>query len=385
MKHTHFSTVQLSILHALGKGFSVFYFILLSVLYARGMISDIQIGSIGTLFIVLVIVGAALVARWLHRHQTRTILIFSAWTSLLASSVLLLSVRYESALTLFVAYSLMGLSVGIAMSGANAVAAIVTKKGKRYHTLAKLGMLTDVVRIVMPVAVASALVIGSLESVIGVAILISLIFLSITRRLPRLEDTRQRQPLSSKTPLRYNRRFQFILSLEFLDSFSSSQLFVFLPLLFLAKGYTIENSLLLQTAIFLGYLSGRWLIGQLASRRSGASAIATAELGMVMSIVLLLVVDTAYVLYFLSYLLGIFARGTSPAIKALSFDSLSEAQIKRGSALHVVAGDSGSMIGQLTFGLLFAWLGVEAPFLLAAGVSTFIALLLVGNLRTTRN
>ncbi len=348
------------------------------------MISDAQVGSIGAVFIVLVIAGAAIVARWLHQQQTRSILILSACTSLIASTFLLCSIHYDSLRSLYLAYLLMGLSVGIAMSGANAVAANITKKGKRFHTLAKLGMLTDVVRIAMPIVVAGALAIGSLESVIGIAILTSLIFILYTHRTPHFKSKKRIPNYTSVSLLRHNRRFQSILFVEFLDSFSSSQLFVFLPLVFYAKGFSIENSLLLQTAIFLGYLCGRWLIGQLASRRSGPIAIAFAELGMAMSITLLLIVDSAIILYFLSYLLGMFARGTSPAIKALSFDSLSDSQIKRGTALHVVAGDSGSMLGQLAFGLLFAWFGVEAPFLIAAVVSIFIALLLIGSLRITR-
>jgi FSR family fosmidomycin resistance protein-like MFS transporter len=378
------SVLTLSFLHALGKGFSVFYFILLTVFYARGQISNAQIGYIGALFILFVIAGAGLVAHWLHRHTTRSVLIISAIIAVFVNTLLLLNVATLSHQLLYVIYALMGLAIGTSMSGANAVAARITKKGERFHTLAKLGMLTDIVRIALPIAVASGLAIGSLESVVASIVLLSLLFLLASLRIPNFESAKISKQ-QSKSKILANSQFRFILSIEFLDSFSSSQLFVFLPVLFLAKGFTIQNSLLLQSAIFLGYLSGRWLIGFFASRHSGEKAVAWAEIGLVLSILLLLLAQTNYTLYLLSYLLGIFARGTSPAIKALSFDSLSEAQMKRGSALHVVAGDSGSMLGQLVFGLLLAWLGVEAPFLLAAGVSTIIALLLVGNSRTSRS
>src|SRR6185437_13373187 len=80
------------------------------------------------------------------------------------------------------------------------------------------------------------------------------------------------------------------------------------------------------------------------------------------------------VLYILTWLLGVFARGTSPVIKALAFDSLHESHMKQGSALHVVAGDSGSALGQLCFGLLLAWVGVNAPFITAALIAGAIAI-----------
>ena len=121
-----------------------------------------------------------------------------------------------------------------------------------------------------------------------------------------------------------------MLLLEFLDSFSSSQLFVFLPLIFLDKGYSLQNSLLLQSFIFLGYINGRWLVIFLAQRFSGLKAIAYAEIGMIVSILLILIVSLIGFLYLLSFFLGVFARGTSPAIKALAFDELDERQMKKG-------------------------------------------------------
>jgi MFS family permease len=72
-------------------------------------------------------------------------------------------------------------------------------------------------------------------------------------------------------------------------------------------------------------------------------------------------------------MLGIFARGTSPAIKALAFDSIDDHQAKQASAIYVVAGDSGSALAQLTFGFLVAWLGANAPFIMSAIVAGLIA------------
>lgn len=122
-------------------------------------------------------------------------------------------------------------------------------------------------------------------------------------------------------------------------------------------------------------MSGRWLVSALAGRFSGLKAVGLAESGMVISIILLLLVEPLWALYALSFTLGIFARGTSPAIKSLAYDALDDSQMKQGSALHVVAGDSGSALGQLTFGLLVAAYGAKMPFIVAASVASIAAIL----------
>jgi MFS family permease len=374
MESNRKSLTSLYVMQALAKGFSVFYFVMLPVFYAEKLITSKEIGYIGALFIGLLIVGALVVARWLHGLETRTLLLLASFVSIFASIILMTGSINDNLALITVSFGVMGLAVGTAMLGVNVVAASLTKRGDRYKSLAKLGMLTDIVRIVFPIVVAGAVVAGASNAAIGLIIIASIVFLLFSRSLPRSLHSKSGVTATAAESVRRNKPFQFVLSLEFLDSFSSSQLFVFLPLVLLAKGYSLENSLILQSFIFLGYLSGRWLVGFLAKRYSGAKAIAYAEIGMVASIVFILVVKQLWLLYLLSFMLGICARGTSPAIKALAFDSLSDEQMKKGSAMHVVAGDSGSAIGQLLFGLLIAWYGVNTPFIVAAVVAAFIAL-----------
>jgi predicted MFS family arabinose efflux permease len=261
------------------------------------------------------------------------------------------------------------------MSGVNALVAHNTQKGNRFADIAKISMVVDIVRIAFPGLVALALYLGGIHAAIFLIAIASGVFIGITSTLPSQTSVGAESAPALSTRLRHNRLFRSMLNLEFLDSFASSQLFVFLPILFLAKGYSLENSLLLQAAIFAGYMSGRWLIAQLAKQVSGLKAVAIAELGMIACISLLLVVHVLPLLYLLSLVLGIFARGTSPVIKALAFDSLHDQQIKQGSAMHVVAGDSGSALGQFSFGLLLAWLGASVPFLASAAVAGLIILL----------
>jgi MFS family permease len=84
-------------------------------------------------------------------------------------------------------------------------------------------------------------------------------------------------------------------------------------------------------------------------------------------------------LTFLSFLLGLFSRGTSPVIKALVFDGLAPHQMRRGSALYTIGGEGGSAIGQAVFGLLLAYFGIFA----LAPRNSLVEVLIFLEIRTT--
>lgn len=376
MKVTSDKHWPLGILVALTKGFSVFYFVLLPVFYSKQVIDLASVGYVGALFIGMLILGTLLVITWLHEIRTVQLLRIGAWFGLLATLILMISIDQASKSMLLLAYGLMGLVSGVALSSVNALIASGTEKGNRFKSIAQISMFTDLGRIAFPLAIAGILSVGTVFMAVSLVGIISLIFLVITYSIRDSERVAKDEGESIAKGLRLvakNKLFRFVLSLEFLDSFSSSQLFVFLPLLFLEKGYTLERSLLLQTFVFLGYISGRWIVGVVASKYSGNKAIAAAEFGMVATIGLLLLSNNIVVLYILTFSLGVFSRGTSPAIKALSFDSLSGAQTKQGVALHVLAGDTGSVLAQLTFGLLLTTFSVIAPFVVAGAIGILVA------------
>lgn len=378
MKKAEKSIFWLSIVVALAKGVSVFYFVLLPVFYAEGLIDSKTLGYLGALAISMVIFGAVVVARWLHSMSTKRLLSLSAW-ALIASTVTLFSASYLNNIPLLVlAYAAMGVASGAALSGINVLIANNTVSGDRYKAMAQLTMMTDVVRIIFPLFVAGAVALGESSTAVGLILIACVAFLLILNRLPKAEksDEKKSEEITATKLDKafHNKPFRFVMSLEFLDSFSSSQLFVFVPLVFLAKGYSLQNTLVLQSFIFIGYLSGRWIVSMAARKYSGFKAIAIAEVGMVAVIVLILLAKSMESLYILSFALGVFTRGTSPAIKALAFDALPDHQVKQGSAFHVIAGDSGSALAQFTFGLLVAWYGVNAPFIVAAVVGGYIAL-----------
>ncbi|HSA84245.1 MAG TPA: hypothetical protein VLF20_05190, partial [Patescibacteria group bacterium] len=95
--------LNVSILMALGKGFSIFYFILLPVFYAEKIITAQEIGIIGAIFIVLVIVGALVVARWLHKLETKKLIQFSSLIALFSTFILLVGALQKDVTLLIIA------------------------------------------------------------------------------------------------------------------------------------------------------------------------------------------------------------------------------------------------------------------------------------------
>jgi FSR family fosmidomycin resistance protein-like MFS transporter len=362
---------SLYVLPPLAKGFTTFYFVLLPVFYVAHIINSKQIGYIGALFIAFLILGAVAVVRWLHALETRSMLVGAAFASVLASSLLVIGSMRSDLPLIIVSYCLMGIVSGTAASGFTVLAGNYTKRGNRFIALAKLGTLGDLLRIVFPLLVTAAVAIGSRTGAVMLVLAVSIVFFVLCLRLPKTHSATHLPDILPPGKLRHNTAFKFVMGVEFADSFSSSQLYVFLPLLFLAKGYSLSNGLLLQSFIFLGYLGGRWFVSYLAKRLSGIRSIGYAELGMVASIVLLLAVKELWLLYVISFLLGVFVRGTAPTLKGIVLDTLEDDQMKRGSAVYTVIGDGGSALGQLSFGFLVAWYGARSPFIVAAIIVAF--------------
>jgi FSR family fosmidomycin resistance protein-like MFS transporter len=359
----------------LAKSMSVYYFVLLPPLLAGGYITSAQVGYTGALSITALVIGAISVARWPHTSSKTLVQIGSA-ASLACVGLLGVGIAMHSVAIITLTYIIIGLQTGIAMSAANALTAAYTTRGKRFNIMARMSMMGDLNRIIFPIIVAGSLYFGGLTIALIVMSVMTVAYIIVANSVPQKNSKADEdQTELSSAKFWHNRLFKFLIGMEFLDSFASSQLFVFVPILFLSKGYSIESTLLLQTAIFIGYLSGRWCMGKIADRFSGLTSLILAECGMVVSIILLLLTNQLALLYLLTLLLGVFARGTGPVLRALVFDSLHDHHMKRGTAIHVVAGDSGSASGQLLFGLLLAWVGAVTPFIVAAGLAGVVVFL----------
>ncbi len=354
-------TIAFFVLNALEGGFKVYFLVLLPVLYSAGIIDVVAIGYLGASFVVALMAGAATVSYILHNTSSLKTIRISVAIGLIASTILLFGYLHHNVFFIAVSYMVMGYATGLLVTTSGAIAGMLTKPGARFHRLAQLAMIKDVVRILVPALLATLVAIHQIPLFIAFIALSIIAVYVCSFLLPHLSTEAQQSSLGNGSLFK-NKNFLRVVLVEFLDSVASAPLFVFVPLIFLARGYSVSDSIILQSAIFAGYLIGRWFIALLSSRWSGWRAVGIAELGMAGSIVILLLLQNYYVLLFMCIILGVFTRGTSPAIKALAFDTLSQENLKRGNGIFVVAGDGGSAVGQMLFGFLAAWLGFQSPF-----------------------
>lgn len=373
---THRGTlVLIGTFHALLKGISVYYLLLLPILYATGVIDAKELGYGGALMIAGMMLGSLAVYYTLHRFRKVLLLLVTQIVFFLTTFLLFWA---DNSIILFVAYGAIGIAHGVAMSNVNAISAQFTTQGKRYGAFAKIAMATDIVRLVYPILAGLIFVAIGFHGLIYfafAAIIACTLFLYTLSRIEHIDadSSAKVDEGIQPQPIRKNRPFFFATGIEFFDAIASSQLFVFLPALLLAKDFSIENALYMQSAVFAGYLTGRWLVGWFAHRFSGFAAVGIAEIGMIITIVAILVVPPSQVLYFLCFMLGVFTRGTSPVIKALVADRLDPSQQRRGIAIYQTIGEAGSALAQLCFGFLLAWYGATAPFIASILFAALVA------------
>jgi MFS transporter, FSR family, fosmidomycin resistance protein len=360
---------------ALQKSFSVLYMLILPILYAEGVIDSAQVGYIGAILIVGTFTTGLVLTYLPDKFPRSYYLAFSLFLYL--SSIILLGLS-QSTVMLIAAYFLIGAALGIGFIITDEIAAQISEKGNRYGAFANIAMYGDLIRIICPAIAGLVYVQFRLPGLVAFAfVLFGLIIVAIyvfaqKHSLSTKVETGTALSGSPMKLLRQNKPYAFTLFLEFFDSFASSQLFVFLPTLLIFKNFTIDFAVGLQSIVFIGYFSGRWLVSLLAKRFKGYAAVAIAEVGLIATIVLLLILPPSLFLYVLCFGLGVFARGTSPVVKALVFDTLEDHQRRQGTALYMMLGDGGSALGQLLFGLLLAWFGVNAPFIGAAIAAGFV-------------
>jgi len=367
----------IGILKAILKTFGVLYLLILPILLSEGKITSEQLGYFGTVIIAGTFLSGLVLSYIPSKLSRGTNLLIALLLILISIIIFALS---QDNLSIVISYLIIGIALGIGYITADEIAANVSEKGNRFGSFANMAMISDTFRIAYPALAGAIYLTFKVPGLIVLAfisfLIAFLIVLFFSRKFGLRKKTEGALP-AKENPLKLlkgNKRFSFVLFIELFDSFASSQLFVFLPTLLVFKGFAIEYAVALQSVVFLGYFSGRLLVSILAKKFSGYTAITIAESGMIITLILLIVLPQSFILYLLCFLLGIFARGTSPVIKALVFDTLEPEQTRRGSALYMMMGDGGSGFGQLVFGLFLAWFGVVAPFI-GSAFAAFIVVL----------
>lgn len=364
--------LQVWVLSALMRGFLTLFMLFLPILYYEKLIDGVQLWYLWSLLLVWMLMWWFISAKYLHQFHTKKNLIAAVILHVVAALLLFFQVD----ILMIMAYCIVGLWTWMGSAAMSNVQYKFSNSSDRFSKLANISMFGDIMRISFPIFVG---LIYKFSGIVGlqwftVVLWICLLcYIWYAKSEHMVHKTDQTKRISLLHFL-HNKGFVFSGFLEFFDSFSSSQLFVFLPLVLAYKWMAFENAVLLQAIIFLWYLCGRRMMGRIAKYSNGYLSVAIAEFGMAIAILWIIWFGSIFVVIVLCFLLGICARGTSPVIKGIAFDQLRKEESSAGSAIHVFVGDSGSALGQFVFGLLFSAIGVYGPFRISCGIVIIIAL-----------
>lgn len=181
-------------------------------------------------------------------------------------------------------------------------------------------------------------------------------------------------------PLRKN--FHFLLSIfcSFLDATVSSPIYIFIPFLFLFRGVSPTFLGIFTGSFFIGSLIGKTVIGRITDKVGNINTFIFAEYCMAALLILLSFVNSLPVIFTLSLFVGIFTRGTAPAVKTIVYDTIGSAKkVQKAFTVENVLNGIGAALGPLLLGFISQRFGITSAFLyggMLAAIATTPAILI---------
>lgn len=371
---------QIWLLSAFMRSFQISFLLFLPIFYNEKLINEIQLGYLGSLFLVWTFIGSTLWLGWLQWLSSKRNLLIAIFCCIVGIIAMIISPNF-----LIISFLLTWIWTGIWATAISDIQHWATKQNNRFNKLANISMFGDILRISLPIIIWLLYKFSGLSALYYFILLIwiSLYIFVLSNNNLGTAIRKNKGKTTDLKELLKNKSYIFWLVMEFLDGFSSATLFVFLPLLLVAKWMNFENSVIFQSIIFLGYFCGRWLMAKIASLSNGYRSVMVAEITMVAAIIWLILIKSYLVIYLLCFILGIATRWTSPVIKWVVFDNLKSEEAKAGSALFVTIWNIADICGQFAFWLLFAHVGIHWPFWMSAGVALLLIIMCVLKIKKT--
>ncbi|MEI6532957.1 MAG: MFS transporter [Candidatus Roizmanbacteria bacterium] len=362
------------------KGWEVSILLMLVFMEKQHLISLHELGILSTTIAVIQILSTFFASHVIIRIGSKKALALSIISYLIAWTILSISSQF---FMLFFAYVFGGVGSGMLETIGISSVAKSLNKGKRASGIGNLSSMGDIGRIVLTGLTSTfAVVLGiSITArLYGLLVLIGLTLFIILFKEISVSKKDTSITLFHTSSYIKNSNFMFVVFAGILDSFASSSLYIFIPLLLIQKGININTSGFLTALLFGGYMSGRVFLGKLSDTFSPQKVLIFAEIGMALLIVFFMFTNNVYVICCVMFLLGVFTRGTSPVLKALAVDSLHHNQsIEKGVGLYQFSGRVSTALSRSVFGYSAGTFGIMSVFIISSlvAVSTIVPIKLI--------
>lgn len=367
-------TTTLSVCNFLSKGWEVSILVLLATfLQDKHSLSIFMVGVFSTIFIVCQIGISYFAGKIAHAIHSRNVILLSITASGL--SWLLLCIPYHPSL-LYISYALGGISSGLFEPIGNSLVAKLATSSNRTTAIGNFAAFGDMGKIgVQSVATFLAgtwLGLPNTCLVFFVSTIVALVLaLSFIPRKAEV-SAEDEEPVHIGHLLQ-NTNFCYATAAGIADSFSSASLYIFMPILLIAKGVSLERVGYYNVVFFAGYMSGRLVLGRLADRHGAAMMLILCKAAMAALIVLLTLTSGPISLLLVVFILGVFTRGSSPIIRAMVANSMHEkASFHDAFGVFSFASRGSSAVSRPVFASLASVAGIGSVFYLASAVSLLI-------------
>lgn len=374
----------LYILAFLIKGWEVSLLLVLPIIQTQGKITVIELGILAAVFSIFQMMTSLSAGHLAEEFgskkvMTVSILIYALCWLILSTPLSLFS--------LFIVYLLGGIGQGCFIPLANSQISKMADKN-RASELGNFSAFADVGRVVL--STLTTFLIGGFgffsASIIFGILAVTASFFLIRMKLLRgsIKDEVTVKQTIKIDKLLTIKRFVLAVTSGVFDVFASSSLYIFIPLLLIPKGIAVSQVGFISALFFSGFLLGRVLLGRLADKYGAVKILVFSQISMAILIFFLIFTNNLILISLILFILGVFTRGTSPVIRAMVAEAVSDKnKFDKAFSLHSFSLNSASIAARSVYGFSAGLFGISSVFYISALVAllTLVPLYLYRNVK----
>lgn len=351
------------------KGWGVSLLLILPLLNLQGKINVFELGILAAAFSIFQLIVSLISGSLAEKFGNKKVM--NASIFFYGSSWFLLSLP-TSFISLLTACLLGGIATGVFIPLANSQVAKLSDDKNRAKELGDFSAFSDIGIIILSTLTPflfSKFGLFSVSVSYGISALLSLVFLKDVKITSLVNKPESFHKINLLHLLKI-KGFILAVSSGIGDIFASASLYIFIPLLLVPKGIDISNVGLLNGIFFLGYLFGKVLLGRLADKYGKVKILVISEILMASLIFCLIFVNGLILACAVLFILGIFTRGTSPVIRAMVAEAVSDKEkFDKAFSLHSFSLNSSQVAARSIYGFSAGIFGIASVFYISAAVA----------------
>ncbi len=360
----------LNILHFLNDGVRSTFVAMLPFIATGLSLKLSNVGFLGSaqpLFACILALPAGFLASKLQgfRFLALLLLIYSAgaFAASISPNLLFMTLAFFMAASGFGMFHTVGFTIVAKISG---------KVGKDMGDFTAIG---DIGRLTIPTTAIFLVPLLGWRMVFVFIAIIGLIIFCLTRFFLPKKDSDQKENgdeenhadfIKNILILLRTKRLLLTLFAAILDALASSPVLIFIPFLLFAKGIPVTGYGFAIASFTLGSLVGKSALGRLVDKWGNLKVFMLSEALMAISLILLIMFFNFSLIILITFILGVFTRGTTPVIQSMLSETSDSMHYNKIYALSEMFIGIAAVITVISMGLVADHTGIASVFYLGA-------------------